>query len=302
MYSYRVACLSPVVLALRNMRTFALLSLLTLSWGKTLAQRLPQPVAIIELPTELREISGLTAMDSNTVACLQDEAATIYLVALREGRILEHHPFGPPSDLEGITRVGDELFALRSDGLIYRIDTRNSRYTATDSFRMDLPFRNFEGLGHDLHTGLVLVAPKDVPKGSTDMRDQRKVYAFNPKTLAFLPEPVLRFSVKDMLRQALKAGVQVPMRNTAHGGMEPIIKFRMSSITVQPATGRYFILSAVDQSLLVLNRDSSFNAFYVLDKMLLPKPEGITFMPDGDMLIATEGKHGAPRIVRYQMD
>jgi hypothetical protein len=42
-------------------------------------------------------------------------------------------------------------------------------------------------------------------------------------------------------------------------------------------------------------------ALHLLDPKLLPQPEGITFLPNGDMLIATEGKDGVPRIVRYRL-
>ena len=68
---------------------------------------LSKPVAQFVLPQELREVSGITELDDNTVACLQDEDATIYVVTLRDGKITERHPFGPPGDMEGITRVGD---------------------------------------------------------------------------------------------------------------------------------------------------------------------------------------------------
>lgn len=271
---------------------------LALSSGKA-QPTLPRPFAVTELPAELREVSGLTAMDENTVACLQDETATLYLVDLRSGRILGRHPFAGPGDMEGITRVKDHLFALRSDGHVYRIGRQGDRFAATDQFDLILPYRNYEGLGYDPVDDRVLVAPKDSQKGGPELRDKREVFAFDPATLAVQQSPVLAFSVKHIIRAAQADGVDIPMRTTDKGRRIPDIKVRMSSITVEPATGHYFILSAVDQTLLVLDRKGSYVALYLLDARLLPKAEGITFLANGDMLIATEGKDAPPRLVRY---
>lgn len=289
------------IVDLHNMRTLILLLLTAWAHHSITAQTLPKPLAAVDLTAELREVSGLTEVDANTVACLQDEAATLYLVNLSDGKIRERHPFGPPGDMEGLTRVGDELFALRSDGLIYRLQPNGHGYAAVDSFNLMLAHRNIEGLGYDPVDNRVLVAPKDNLKGGPELRDKREVFAFDPATYALQMRPALSFSVKQVLRAAKAHGVDIPMRTTDHGKQVPMIKLRMSSIAVQPGTGHYFILSAVDQTLLVLDRNGGYVALYLLDDDLLPKPEGITFQPDGDMLISTEGKNGAPRIVRYRL-
>ena len=260
---------------------------------------LSKPKAQLQLPAELREVSGITDLDDHTLACLQDEHATIYVIDLRSGKIIERHPFGPPGDMEGLTRVGDELYALRSDGLIYQLRRTNERYTAVDSFRMELDHRNIEGLGYDERRNLVLVAPKDVLKGDARLRDQRSIFAFEPTTRKLLPKPVLTYSVRDIIQQAEAHGLELPTRTTKNGKTVYAIKLRMSSIAVDPVSGQYYILSAVDRTLLVLDRDGAFVSLHLLDAALLPKPEGITFLPNGDMLISTEGKNGPPRLVRY---
>ncbi len=260
---------------------------------------LSKPVAQFILPVELLEVSGLTDLDEYTVACLQDENATIYVVDIRDGKIKERHPFGPPGDMEGLTRVGDELYALRSDGLIYQLRRKDTRYAVVDSFHMQLGHRNIEGLGFDERKYLVLVAPKDILKGGPDTRDQRSVFAFDPATRKLLPKPVLTYSVKEIIRKAEAEGMKLPVRTTKNGRTVDALKLRMSSIAVDPVSDHYFLLSAVDQTLLVLDRNGAFAALHLLDADLLPKPEGITFLPNGDMLIATEGKKGPPRLVRY---
>ncbi len=55
----------------------------------------------------------------------------------------------------------------------------------------------------------------------------------------------------------------------------------------------------MDQTLLVLDRKGGYVGLYLPDEKLLPKAEGITFLANGDMLIATEGKDAPPRLVRH---
>lgn len=260
---------------------------------------LPAPTAIIELPAELHEVSGLTDIDDHTVACLQDEAATLYIVDIATGQVRERHPFGPAGDMEGLTRVGNGFYALRSDGLIHQLRRKDNHYITVDSFPLRLPRNNMEGLGFDEQNGLVLIAPKDIEKGNGDIRDRRSVFAFDTATHTLLPQPVLTYSVPTILRQAEASGIALPTRTTAKGKEVPLIKFRMSAIAVDPVSDHYFLLSAVDRSLLVLDRKGAFVALYLLDEKILPQPEGITFLKNGDMLISSEGKDGPPRLVRY---
>src|SRR5688572_19391410 len=81
---------------------------------------LDRPVRTYTLPDELVEISALTDVDANTIACLHDEAAKLYFMDLNSGKIVSEIAFGAPGDMEGLTRVRDEYFALRSDGFVYR--------------------------------------------------------------------------------------------------------------------------------------------------------------------------------------
>jgi len=117
-----------------------------------------------------------------------------------------------------------------------------------------------------------------------------------------LPEPVLTYSVQEVIRQAEASGMKLPTRTTRNGKTVDAIKLRMASIAVDPISDHYFLLSAVDQTLLILDRKGAFVALHLLDADLLPKPEGITFLPNGDMLIATEGKNSPTRLVRYALN
>ena len=267
--------------------------------GPAIPFDLDHPARVYKLPTELREVSALTDVDSHTVACLHDEAARLYHFDLRTGRVVATFPFDRPGDLEGLTRVGEEYFALRSDGLLYRLGLKSAGLVVRDTVRLTLPQGNLEGLGFDPVARILLVSPKGVLKGSPTSRDVRLVHGYDPMKERLIAEPVLRLSVEDLAAQARKAGFELPMRTTDKGRHVPALKLRLSSIAVDPHTGLYYLLSAVDRVLLVLDRSGELVHLHVLNERLSPKPEGITFLPDGDMLISTEGVDRAPAILRF---
>ena len=262
---------------------------------------LQHPKRTYMLPDELLEVSGLTDVDANTVACLQDEDAKLYFYDLREGRIVRTLTFGAPGDYEGLTRVGMEYFALRSDGLIHRMLLQDDHVHVVDTFRLDVPNKNIEGLGYDEMTGRVLVTPKDFIKGSKETRDLRVVYALDPTTCLLDPSPALTLSVMDIAEQARARGFKAAMRTTNSGRTVPALKLRLASIAVHPITGQYHLLSASDRTLLVLDRKGALVEIRRLDVGLFPKPEGITFMPNGDMLISNEGKDARPNLHYFVM-
>lgn len=260
---------------------------------------LNEPTRVFTLPQRLVEVSALTDVDSATVACVQDEAATIFFVSLIDGQVVRETTFGEPGDMEGLTRVGEDYFALRSDGLIYHLRPSGSTYHVVDTFRLDVPNRNIEGLGYDEGAGLVLVSPKDFSKGSPAVRDERVLYGFDPLDPQHRVREVLSLSVEKLIAEARSAGVELPTRKTEGGRVVSAVKLRWSSVAVHPFSHLYYFLSAVDRTLLVVDRSGAFVALELLDPELLPKPEGITFLANGDLVLSSEGKGRAPVIARY---
>lgn len=262
---------------------------------------LRHPAQVITLPDQLVEVSALTDVDQGTVACVQDEAATLYFIGLKEGRVLRTEAFGGAGDMEGLTRVHDTYLVLRSDGLIHRLRLLDGRWTSVDTFRLDLPHRNIEGLGFDDSTGLVLVAPKDITKGGPELRDARVVHAFDPDDPEHRCVPMLRLSMAALLGEARAMGLRLPERTTENGRTAPALKLRFSSVAAHPRTGHFYLLSAVDRTLTVVDRKGGLIDLAVLDAGVLPKPEGITFLPDGELVLSSEGKGRTPVIACYPM-
>jgi hypothetical protein len=76
---------------------------------------------VCELSAELVEISGLTDVDGKTVACFQDELGDVFIYDLENCTVIEQISFEGPGDFEGLTRMGNDMFALRSDGVMFKI-------------------------------------------------------------------------------------------------------------------------------------------------------------------------------------
>jgi DNA-binding beta-propeller fold protein YncE len=76
-----------------------------------------------------------------------------------------------------------------------------------------------------------------------------------------------------------------------------IDKFMPAGLAVQPVTGYIFIISAVGNSLVVVNRDGNLLYAEKLEKKKFRQPEGICFSSDGKALfISNEGQEKAGNI------
>lgn len=259
-----------------------------------------RPSKVFELPALLVEVSALTDVDDRTLACLHDESASVYFLSTEDGRIMDSVTFDGPADMEGLTRVGDSYFALRSDGLIYRLSDRGTRMQVIDTFRINVPHRNIEGLGYDDLTGMILISPKDFVKGSKEGRNQRVIYALDPQVMTNTPQEVVEVSLDELEKQTVVMDIELP-RMVRKGRERPALKLRYSSVAVHPITHHYYLLSAVDRTLLVLDRQGDLVDLVVLDEKLLPKAEGITFTPNGDMWLSSEGKGRSAVLVCYPL-
>lgn len=250
------------------------------------------------LPPELREVSGITATGPDTVACVQDEHGAIFQFDLVTGRVTGHQRFGPAGDYEGLTLVGDEYWVLRSDGTLLRV-VRDGRGLATaDRHVLVSAHRNWEGVAFDRAESRLLLVPKDVPKGSDkEERDERLVFGFDLKTRRLGPEPLLTLRVKDLAAQARRLGFEVPTKLTGKGLERTDLKLRVAEVAVHPETGEFWLLSALDRILLVVDRGGRLRALHQFAESELPKPEALTFLPDGRLAIASEGETG-PAVLR----
>src|SRR5690606_11819055 len=99
-------------------------------------------------------------VDSNTVACIQDENGILFLYDIVNHEIKEQFTFGPDGDYEGIARVDQTIYVLRSDGMLFEIRDFNSEAPEVDSISTGIEAKNNEGLCYDEANHRLLIASK----------------------------------------------------------------------------------------------------------------------------------------------
>ena len=235
---------------------------------------LTRPDKKYDMPSELLEISGITLLNEKTVACVQDENAVIYYYSLEGKKVEDALAFGGRGDFEDIARDGNRFFALRSDAVVYTVEGKNGTYPKIRRFKVKTDADDHEGLFYDKKNEVLIMAVKSGMEND-DRTGCRYLY--------ILKERNGRFDVRETVR--LDPGIFFSMLPGGFGN----IRFNPSAVAVHPVTDELYILSASDRVLVRTDREGTVMGAYPLDPDIFNKPEGITFLPNGDMLISNEG-------------
>ena len=224
----------------------------------------------IVLPVELREISGMAVVDANTLACVQDEAGGVFFLDLRGFEPLRVAMFGPVGDYEAIAVVGDAFWVLRSDGALLRLARRGDGLAIAASFRMPSGCE-YEGLCHDVRWRRLLVLPKGPITSKKRERRLRRVLAFDLDTETVAADPVLTID----LRQHQELG-----------------KLMGTELVQLPDSDELLVLAAAQHLVVRVGPDGGVRGQRSLSPDELPQAEAMACLPDGRLLIASEGVAG----------
>lgn len=229
------------------------------------------PDTVFEMPDLLREISGIALDDEGRVLCVQDELGAVFTYDLSEGRITDVLRFTDIGDFEDIAVHGDTITVLRSDGHLVHLDRR--RRIRINAQMPALASLNQEGLFLDPSTGDHVIVSKDAPvTGSADERQVQRIGRDGNVT-------VQRVLSNAAVSQALARDLPT----LATGG----VLFQPSAAEIHPVTKALYVLSASDRLLVVLHGGTI--KVHPLPSEIFFKPEGLAFLPNGDMLISSEG-------------
>ncbi len=256
---------------------------------------LSNPDRNLILPPVLFEISGITVIDSTSVACVQDENGIVFLYDLVKNEISEYFTFHYPGDYEGIAGVAGSFYVLRSDGTIFETRPHQSTDLTKQISSAGGPPAEYEGLCYDGRYHRLLIVPKSNPGKEYGDRKKHPVYGLN--LISGKPgwEKVLEFDLPEIASYALENNIKLP-----DGKSE--IKLRVSDIAIHPLTGMLFVISAANKMLFVFDEDGSVNYIEKLDPDLFNLPEGISFHENGDMMISNEGSNNPPSIMLFRYE
>ena len=137
----------------------------------------------VELPNELKEISGIEVLSENQVLAIQDEAGTLYRIDVRQGTIIDRQDFEKDRDYEDLCLVDDVVYILERDGdlystLLYVEGDTAKKYETAFTYRNDT-----ESMCYDRKRNAILIAPKQgSPQGDTLDNNVQGVYSFDLRT------------------------------------------------------------------------------------------------------------------------
>jgi uncharacterized protein YjiK len=237
-----------------------------------------------ELPDELLEISGITWINKTHLLAIEDLNPNLYLLKLDSNKtsIEKTIAFKEKSDekfdVEDITLVNNTAYALWSHGNIYKIKNWNNKPEVEVIKTFLTKDNNTEGMCYDPVTHNLLIACKDESDISDEKKSTRAIYEFDLSGDSLKTEPFLLIHKNDIAKMT-----------------DENLKFFPSAIAVHPLTHDIYILSTKDtKCMAVFTHEGVLKSFQLIDKDLLPQPEGICFAPDGTLFISTEGRNDKP--------
>jgi hypothetical protein len=263
-----------------------------------LSYSLDRPDRRLSLPTVLNEVSDIAVLSASEVACVQDERGSVYVYDIELRRITREVRFANKGDYEGLAATDAGLFVLRSDGTLYHLSTL-SHHPEVKTYQLHLPTHDNEGLCYDAGRDRLLIAPKS-HEPTVEAKDETLVFAFDLKSMQLQADPALILNVKAIRQFAKRHELPVPRRRKKNGErMHTALKLVPSAIAVHPVTGDIFVLSSIGHVLVSSDITGNITGYAMLDADLFRQPEGIAFLPNGDMLIANEAAGKVPTLLLF---
>jgi uncharacterized protein YjiK len=255
--------------------------------------RVNNPDVSWDLPGKLKEVSGLSYIDDDLLACVQDEKGNIYIFNLKSGEVERKIDFEDDGDYEGIEVVDRDAWVLKSNGTLFEVrDFLKEETLSVKKYATELTGKNdAEGLGFDPIKNNLLIACKGHPyvddkKG----KEFKAIYNFSLDQKKLDMDPlflIVMDSVKyyKNYNTMTQLGVELmAFINDSKGD----VSFQPSGMAVHPVSGNLYIIASVGNLLIVYSRESEMLAMFKLRNKYFPQPEGICFSPDGTLYISNE--------------
>ena len=238
--------------------------------------------AVIKLPLELDEISGVTYYPKdNTLFAITDELGLIYKIKPGAQTEVNKWKFSDAGDYEEVVLVDSTFYVLESRGNISEVRFVESGSAVRKDYVFAYGGKNeFESLYYDSTSRKLVLVCKDC---DADKKKRLSTFTFDPVTHAYSDSS---FSINiDELAKKMNTD---------------IFRFKPSAANQHPLTGDIYIISAINQILLVTDRNGKIKNFYELDHGLFKQPEGLCFTNAGKMIITNEAADvGTANILIY---
>lgn len=245
-----------------------------------------QKVTIITkwvLPDNLNEVSGICWIDEERIACIPDGQGIIAIYNISSSKIENQIHFADTGDFEAITKKNETFYVMRSDGQIFEISNSSEKTVIKQNHVSINEPNDIEGLFYDkTEERLLIVNRLPDPKAQT----RKGIFAFDLSTKKLIDTPIYELDLSGHLIENTEKKKDV---------------FLPSDIAVHPITSDIYLTDGIHSCILVLDPKGIIKNFIELDKKNIPKPEGITFSPKGDIYLSSEGKKQNGFIVKVKI-
>jgi hypothetical protein len=255
------------------------------------------PSSQVRLPAELREISGLAVSGDGRVFAHGDEEGTIYQLDPHSGRVTKRFELAASGDdpdlgkkgrdgrlagdFEDIAIIGDRFFLVSSNGVLLEfVEGQDGGSVPYRAYPTGLDaVCEVEGLAHDPSTESLLLLCKTMREKAE--RQRVAVYSWSLAEGSRADTPRLAVPWSALARVTGGKG------------------FNGSALALAPG-GRSLLMVAGPQQLFAeIGSDGAPLRGGTIDKGTHPQPESLAFLPDGTLLVASEGGKGEAVLARY---
>ena len=264
---------------------------------RTFNYNLDIPLKTIVLPEILNEVSGISDIDDEHVACVQDEIGTIFIYNFNIGEIVTSHQFESSGDFEGVAFIRDNhIFVLRSDGRLTEWQNFRSEKGTRKHHQLTLQTKDNEGLCYDPEFDQLLIAGKNKPENKAE-KNLRYIYAYSLSAGKAGENPYFIIDINQVEKMAQNRGI-VKKELNKKGKPKPF-NFSPSDLAIHPIKSTIYILAAEEHLLIETDRNGTILEVLELDQVMFQKAEGIAFLPDGTMLISNEAGDKKPTLLMF---
>lgn len=238
----------------------------------------------VDLPSELREISGLAMTEDGRLFAHDDEKPVIYQVDYLTGKIVKRFSLGlfpDRADFEGLAIVGERFFLVTSSGILYEFSEGKDReHVLYKMHRTPLtPAHDVEGVCYDPDTHSLLLACKGY--AGRGYGKSKAIFAFSLETMKLEIKPRFLLSLRELQRKSKQN------------------RFNPSAIEFHPKTKTFFILASEGQSVVEISSTGEVLGQATFGGDVHTHAEGITVTEDLTILISDEGDGKSAKLTRY---
>ncbi|HSY62148.1 MAG TPA: SdiA-regulated domain-containing protein [Cytophaga sp.] len=230
----------------------------------------------IKLEHALREISGIAYhAATNTFAAINDEKGTVYILDANTYRVTNKYMFEEEGDYEEIQFAENDIYVLRSDGAVYKMQFDGKSISNVETFEYTGAKAEYESFYVDTITNTLVLIPKQSKIGTKEK--QTITYTINALNGTHAEQKEHTLKWRDLESNAM---------------LHP------SAVAIHPVSKNIYLLVSIEKKLLVLNASWKIIEEYELDHTYFKQPEGMTFDSKGNLYITNEGGEGSATIIQ----